>query len=686
MRYRAPPHDWPAALARLALAIALVAPVVLGARRLEGQISPGPLARAHRQLEGATNCAQCHGLKGEPMTGRCLACHREIGWMLDRNRGYHAREARATRKECAQCHPDHAGVGFQLIEWPGGARERFDHGKAGWALDGRHAESRCESCHATTYRVSPSARLSERRSNAGWVGLETTCASCHGEDDAHRNDLGRQCADCHDSRSWDRAPGFDHDKSVYPLTGRHADVACAKCHETPRLPVRTNEKGERVGTFKPVPYRECSSCHADPHKGALSAKCGSCHVTRGFGVIDKSDFDHQVTKYPLRGRHASVKCESCHGAGLANRTPAFGTCASCHADVHRGEATLAGAKVDCASCHSVGGFTPSTFTVAQHRQTRYPLDGRHATVSCSQCHTPAAPGGARGAMGRPVARVHPAAATCTSCHADAHGGELAARADKGTCEACHTTAGFAPSVFGASAHASLRVTLAGRHGQVACAACHGPVRTGLSPLPAPASRRAKLTLALRDTGCASCHVDPHAGRFAAGGAWPVDGTCGACHDATAWRPATMTLALHARAGYALEGAHRAVPCVACHDEFRARPAASTLLQASRGVARLPFNAERPANCGSCHDSPHGRQFDARRDEGACEGCHTVASFTPAGAFDHERDAAFSLKGAHAKVPCASCHRAPAPGAPIFYRPLSSKCEGCHAGAPGGRRT
>jgi hypothetical protein len=659
----------------------------VGARRVEAQISPGPLARAHRQLEGATNCAQCHGLKREPMTRQCLACHKEIGWLLERNRGYHATEARATKKECAQCHPDHAGADFQLVEWPGGSRERFDHRKAGWALDGAHAEANCEGCHATRYRVAPPATLSERRSNAGWIGLETTCVSCHRDDDAHKGDLGRQCADCHDSRDWAPAPKFDHNKTDYPLTGRHGDVECARCHVTPKLPVRTNEKGERVGTFKPVPYRECASCHADPHKGALSAKCSNCHVTRGFGVIDKSDFDHQLTKYPLRGRHASVKCESCHGAGLANRTPAFATCAACHADVHGGEGTVAGTPADCAACHSVSGFSPSTFTVAQHQKTKYALDGRHASVKCTLCHTPG-PVTTRAAARRTtqlVARLRPASGACSSCHTDAHGGELAARADKGTCETCHSTAGFAPSSFDATAHASLRVTLEGRHGKVACAACHGPARPGLAPLPAPASRKARLTIALRETACASCHVDPHAGRYRPTGGQPVTGSCGSCHDAVQWRPATMSVAVHATFSYPLEGAHRAVPCVGCHEEFKARQAASTLLLAARGVAQLPFTAKRETNCGSCHDSPHGRQFDARRDEGACEGCHTVTAFVPASAFDHERDAAFSLKGAHAKVACASCHRAATPGAPILYRPLSPKCESCHAGTPGGRR-
>jgi len=46
--------------------------------RVAAQISPGPLARPHRTLEGAQNCVSCHGLKRQPMTQGCLSRHLEI--------------------------------------------------------------------------------------------------------------------------------------------------------------------------------------------------------------------------------------------------------------------------------------------------------------------------------------------------------------------------------------------------------------------------------------------------------------------------------------------------------------------------------------------------------------------------------------------------------------------------------
>ena len=642
------------------------------------QLSPGPLAKAHHELDGPTDCAKCHGLRKEPMARLCLDCHRDIAWGIDRRRGLHARE---TKTPCAKCHPDHAGAAFPLIAWPEGAPSRFDHARAGWLLEGKHAGARCESCHTMKFRVSPAAALSKRHASAGWLGLETSCASCHRDDDVHRNTLGASCERCHDARAWKPAPKFDHAAGDYPLTGKHADVACAKCHLAPRLGVKANAEGKRTPLFKPVPFKECSSCHDDPHKGRLSPRCGECHVTRGFRVIDKKEFDHGLTRYALAGKHRSVECNACHGANLTRRNPPFATCGACHAEAHRGEATLAGKPADCGACHKVEGFAPATFTVAQHRTTSYALTGRHQQVRCASCHTTVAGTGARGAK---VVRIRLAFAHCAECHADAHAGQLAARADGGSCEACHADTGWKSSTFSIAAHAKLRLPLDGRHAIIACTACHAAVRHGLTAVAKPeALGTAHALLRVPEVECASCHVDPHAGRYATLGAFPVPGGCPACHDARAFRPSTVDLARHARFSFALEGAHRAAPCVACHAEMIPGAApASTLLLTAKGVTTLLFTARRSTACQSCHESPHGAQFAGRKDRGACEGCHGVDRFAPAARFDHDRHATFALTGAHAKVACAQCHKpeTTATGVKrVVYRPLSGKCESCHAG-------
>ena len=107
-------------------------------------------------------------------------------------------------------------------------------------------------------------------------------------------------------------------------------------------------------------------------------------TTTAFTAVTRGAFDHDRTRYPLRGKHATVACDGCHDFRTARgKRPPFASCGACHTDAHAGTATLAGRPADCAECHDVGGFAPSTFTAARHRDTRYPLEGKHASVACS---------------------------------------------------------------------------------------------------------------------------------------------------------------------------------------------------------------------------------------------------------------------------------------------------------------
>ena len=654
--------------------IALVSSVIVPSR-VRAQISPGPLSRPHSRLEGATNCSQCHGGRKEPTTQRCLACHREIAWLKEQGRGFHARiDARGA---CSSCHPDHAGRDFELVQWPGGAPERFDHTRgAGYALEQSHAAAKCTACHTTRLQRSPAVKLAPPGARVRWAGLERECTSCH--TDPHRGSLTGACTRCHDAGKWKDPPTFDHARTDYPLTGKHADVACAKCHLAPRLRPPVDSAGRPVPVFRPVPFKDCSSCHANAHRESLTGTCSTCHATSSFKTIDRASFDHDRTRYPLRGRHVTVACSGCHvgsasGASGATR-PAFATCATCHRDPHRGEATIGGKAVDCAACHRVEGFETPTFTVAQHRSTAFPLLGRHAAARCASCH---APQGSRAARTIPI---HLASGKCADCHDDAHGGQLTARPDGGACSACHSVDGWRPTSYGVEAHAALRFPLDGAHATLSCAACHSARRPGLRPLAmSQALGSAQVVLRPPEATCAECHADPHDWRASNTPAPP----CTACHTTRSFRPTTMDAERHAPTGYALEGAHRAVACVACHRETERPRPASTLIAAPSPVARLRLGSV-PTACASCHADPHGGRFNML-GSGACDACHTLAAFTPATRFDHARIARFPLEGAHQRIPCASCHRQTLggkPGAPVVYTGLSSKCESCHVGAPG----
>lgn len=641
------------------------------------QISPGPLASAHEKLEGALQCSACHGTGGKAaMSARCLDCHKEIAWLTARELGLHGREA---SQPCATCHPDHAGRDFKLITWTEGDSTRFDHGRTGWLLDRSHRTAKCGDCHKAEFRRSPVATMSQRsRSAPGWLGLDRACATCH--EDIHRGTLPANCLECHDTREWKPAPRFNHAKTRYPLTGKHLEVRCNECHLDPKRVVVRNAAGQPIPVYRPLPFQRCADCHADPHQGALGADCAGCHETGAFTKVARGKFDHDRTRYPLRGRHASVACAKCHVdfSTPRGKKPAFSSCTACHADPHAGTATLAGKPADCVACHGLEGFRPSTFTLSQHRNTRYPLEGKHAQLNCGACHLKSPVRQSVARLGSSGVLMHPPAGRCRDCHGEDHGSQqLAAGTGTDDCGYCHKVAGWKPTSFGISAHARLRLALDGRHGEIPCSACHGPNRAGLPALP-PKTRlgRAGVALRPRETDCVSCHVDAHEGRFAGGGTRPQPAGCVACHDTRRFRPSTIDVQLHGKFAFPLEGAHRAVPCAGCHGDMKRAAGGSWLLLSTQGRPGLSFTIAQQG-CEACHTNPHGTQFAGRS---GCGNCHGLDAFRPAARFDHERDAAFSLKGAHATVPCSSCHlekRNASGSRLVVWRPLSGKCESCH---------
>ena len=213
-------------LSGLRLPVLFVTACLGMAGTLGAQISPGPLAKAHAQLEGALNCTRCHGPAARrhvgivpllPQGGRVAggAKPADTTPAVKRGRRTVPPVIRIMQAPTSRSSPGRAG-----------SEERFDHRAAGWALEGSHREVRCAECHTAEYRVSESATLLKRRTATGWTGLETTCASCHRSDDEHRGALNAKCDACHDSRDWKPAPRFSHDSTDYALTGKHAEVEC----------------------------------------------------------------------------------------------------------------------------------------------------------------------------------------------------------------------------------------------------------------------------------------------------------------------------------------------------------------------------------------------------------------------------------------------------------------------------
>lgn len=516
--------------------LALLAALAAAPLRAQGLASPGPLAEPHARLDGITRCLSCHEA-GRSLSGRkCLDCHASLAARLAARRGYHATATRdGAELRCAACHADHNGRPFRLVRWPNGSRDRFDHREAGWPLEGAHQRAACTDCHRAPLIADAAVRADTSLDVARtFLGLSRACASCHL--DEHRGRTSRQCQDCHGTERWTPAAGFNHDRTDFALTGLHRAVRCAQCH-TVRRDAARGPGGARDTSFVDFGAsregRTCAACHRSPHRESNRlGRCEACHTTGGWLVISDSlraGFDHGRTRFPLRGAHGAVRCETCH----RNQTRRFARCDDCHADPHAGQIAAAGR--DCSACHDEQRFAATLYTPAMHAATRFPLDGAHEATPCSACHQPLA----QAARGSGRSRFRFDDLRCSGCHRDPHQGQFAGRA----CESCHATASWLRPSFD---HDSTRYPLRGAHEGRPCAACHTGRPVRFTPLP--------LTC-----GSAGCHEDPHGGQFA--GRERGD-ACTTCHTEARWSPAEFD---HQRdAAWALDGRHANAPCVSCH--------------------------------------------------------------------------------------------------------------------------
>ena len=556
--------------------VLLAAFAVCGAVTACAQISPGDLTSAHASLEGMGNCTTCHSLGREVTNAKCLDCHAELRRRISAGKGYHAR---LTGKECSGCHSEHHGRTFMIVRFDA---KSFDHAQTGFVLEGKHRPLDCVRCHTQRNITAKDIRANAALMGGHtYLGLATDCTGCH--EDRHRGQLALQCQTCHSADGWKPAARFVHDRARYRLTGKHVRVDCAKCHRPMREFPKTIQYVNLV-------FDRCSSCHADPHGGRFTKPCESCHSTEGWQTVATKNFDHATTKFPLRGRHASVRCEECHipVRGADGRLLQsfvirnFQRCTDCHQDVHRGEFARSREKGACGECHSEEGWARVRF---DHATARYQLKGRHEKVECGKCHG-AVTLTARGQRVPPDMRVKRFDA-CAACHEDAHGGQLRHRKDGGACEACHSVDGFLPASYSPEDHAKFtKFPLAGGHEAVPCAKCHesGKIR----------ARSTVQFVWKTPPTCETCHRDPHGGQFArmkyAG--------CESCHSPKAWNALTFN---HDRTNFPLKGKHASVACVDCHTPV-----------VDAGAQKIRRYAGTPTRCVDCHRDINARPESGRR--------------------------------------------------------------------------
>ncbi len=387
-----------------------------------------------------------------------------------------------------------------------------------------------------------------------------------------------------------------HDKTNFPLIGRHRTVSCRECHLD--------------GVLEGTPAA-CEACHwvrrqDDRHQLRLGIHCGDCHTPVSWKNVSPNKWNHlSASGYSLDGVHKTLDCVDCHGGDGFRRFAI--ECFDCHEEELREarepDHVAAGFPTQCQLCH----LNNSRWEGASFSHDGFTLRGQHKAANCSSCHSSGTYQG-----------ISPA---CISCHLNDYNNaddpDHKALNFPIDCEICHGTkattwddVNFTHTAF----------VLRGKHRLARCSDCHDDGQYAGTP-----------------SECVSCHLsdynnandpDHKALNF------PTD--CEICHGtkATTWDDANFT-----HDTFVLKGEHRTTPCSSCH--------------VNNQYAGLS------SSCVSCHlddyngtDDPDHQDLNFPTD---CEICHGTSALSWEGAsFNHS--SIWPLQGAHTQIDCSQCHQ------------------------------
>jgi hypothetical protein len=307
-----------------------------------------------------------------------------------------------------------------------------------------------------------------------------------------------------------------HDGKHLSESGESIRLHCNICHNVPET-VTAGERPPQV----PLSYVQEPSSHLETnfiadHRFLANDDCASCHGEVHFGADDSSfcansschgrswpyveldaAFPHPIE---LVGKHAEAWCYSCH-EGVEK--PEY-KCANCHEppmQPHFGTV--------CEDCHTPLGWELADLGDFEHP---VPLEGAHASLDCSDCHT----------AGKELTYE------CANCHeppSETHFGP--------NCQDCHTPTSFEEATLPPELHP---VPLVGAHQRATCDVCHAD--GGRVP----------------EYVCSNCHKPPE-NHF--------PGNCDACHTPEGFaESASFLVDMAPRIKHELEGRE---DCLMCHD-------------------------------------------------------------------------------------------------------------------------
>ena len=531
------------------------------------------------------SCQTCHHEEG--LDRGCLECHTEIDEQLRSEKGYHHFLAQADEFRCADCHAEHLGSEFPLVNdvsWGGQVPESFVHPHVAFDLEGVHQKLACEECHDAK-REGPfhMADFPQIPRDHTFLGLNQDCRFCH--DDPHAEGFSSACGECHGQEAFLPPMHFDHDDH-FRLVGNHDGLECSSCHEFnfPDAESHASDPIPHPFPFNQVRGTTCGECHSSPHRADFSEACHECHALEdpvwAVAADQMTPGRHAQTGFHLRFPHNQVACESCHTPGLAfaerhpdPASPSYEreqiTCQGCHEDVHQNQ--FSGRYERCIDCHNLHTFQPPTFGLGRH-ELRYPLTGAHGAVTCVQCHEKDTHG-TRQFVGTTQA--------CRECHDSPHGTQFSSQISKGDCKACHNDIADTFSLQPFDHVQWTGFELQGAHTKANCEDCHRLVDYEVHGQTVSAHRYEQTP-----TECAGCHTDVHRGQF------EHYASCSVCHTSQDdWHDYQFDHNTQSR--FPLEGAHVDVACASCHRPvpFEGREGDSTFIQ-YRPLGR---------DCRDCHE-------------------------------------------------------------------------------------
>jgi hypothetical protein len=347
------------------------------------------------------------------------------------------------------------GLQFQSAVWAEVSLSSLTQFLSPGELTQSHAEDEklkdCYACHTLTRGIDDSLCLDchkaikERLSNKnGYHGtLQGSCAECHTDHKGLDTDITGL-----------NSEAFNHRQANYPLTGKHAEIKCDKCHS------KKESRDKIQNLYINIKFGECTDCHKDPHPKGFGPDCAKCHTTTGWSERALT-YSHSLdSKYRLLGKHQELNCDKCHrnpdDPDAKFVLPAT-ECAQCHQDIHKEQLSQ-----QCEKCHNERGWTKRNLNYSHAQDSKYKLLGKHQELGCEKCHKPNEPEAKLG-----FAQFKNLGTECLQCHEDEHKEQLSKQ-----CQECHNEFGWKGAFVTFNHKEQSEYKLDAAHESVACADCH----------------------------------------------------------------------------------------------------------------------------------------------------------------------------------------------------------------------